>query len=66
MGKSGWDRKTCRNTLRKWARMDSIEGLCRQKKLFGKKDRILLMLMRLRAVSVLYYYYKFAGKGEKE
>lgn len=66
MGKSGWDRKTCGNTLRKWTRMDSIEELCRQKKLFGKKDRILLMLMRLRAVSVLYYYYKFAGRGEKE
>lgn len=63
LGKSGWDGKTCRNMIKKWAQMKSIRELCEKRNYFGKKDRMLLFMMKNKWSQALYLYYKkVAGK----
>lgn len=57
LGRSGFDRNQCCAVIRDWVGKESIRALCRERALFGGKDRILLFLMDRKCVKLLYRYY---------
>ncbi len=61
LGKSGLGFFKCRRMIRDWVGKDSLRGLYGRRRIFGKKDRILLALMQRKLVALLYFYYKWAG-----
>lgn len=62
VSKSGYDARQCRRELKKWCRMESIQKLSRKKTHFGKKDRLLLILLRYQMAEVLRCYFTWAAK----
>lgn len=60
VGKSGFSRRKCCDIIHSWLGMDSVKELYLKRNIFGKKDRILLFLMRWKWVFVLYFYYRMA------
>ncbi len=63
IGKSGYDTAQCRRTITQWCQLTSIRELCENAKYFGKKDRVLLGMMRYRMVGLLTWYYAWVTRG---
>lgn len=60
LGKSGFSRKKCCDVIRSWVEMKSVKELYQNRNIFGKKDRILLFLIKQKGVLILYLYYRMA------
>ncbi len=62
VGKSGYSKEQCKNQLKQWCQMESVRELCGKTKYFGKKDQVLLALMRYQMAGLLHWYYEWATK----
>ncbi len=59
--RSGHTRQECMEKIRRWTDMEPVRELSEQRALFGRKDRILLSLLRGKRKRILYWYYKIAA-----
>lgn len=60
--RSGHSGRECRKRIRRWTGEGAVQLLTGQRALFGKKDRILLSLLRGQRAACLYWYYKIMAK----
>nr|MBP3599204.1 glycosyltransferase [Eubacterium sp.] len=62
VGKSGYPKSECKKQLEKWCQMESVRELCGKAKYFGRKDQVLLALMKRGMAGLLLSYYEWAAK----
>jgi glycosyltransferase involved in cell wall biosynthesis len=62
IGKSGFNKEKCRKIMEEWGQRESFRDLYESADEFGRKDRILLFLMKHRQTALLYRYYHWRSR----